>query len=78
MRERLQSEKGYALSVCRMTQPESVFSQMKNDRGFQRFLLQGLSKVSLEVGWLCLAHYLQKKGAMQENLPLRPVCSFRL
>ncbi|OPH48856.1 hypothetical protein BC351_38065 [Paenibacillus ferrarius] len=37
---------------------------MKNNRGFKKFLLRGLSKVSLEVGWLSLAHNLLKKAAV--------------
>jgi transposase len=63
-REKLRSEEGYALSVRRMIEPESVFGQMKNNRGFRRFLLRGLPKVSLEVGWLSLAHNLLKKAAI--------------
>ncbi len=63
-RERLRSEEGYALSVQRMIEPESVFGQMKNNRGFRRFLLRSLPKVSLEVGWLSLAHNLLKKAAV--------------
>ncbi|TVX97435.1 transposase, partial [Paenibacillus cremeus] len=41
-----------------------VFGDMKNNRGFKRFLLRGLPKVSLEVGWLSLAHNLLKKAAV--------------
>jgi transposase len=67
VREKLRSEKGYALSVKRMIEPESVFGQMKNNRGFRRFLLRGLPKVSLEVGWLSLAHNLLKKGAKDQK-----------
>ncbi len=63
MKEKLRSEEGYKLSVRRMIEPESVFGQMKNNRGFRRFLLRGLPKVSLEVGWLSLAHNLLKKAA---------------
>jgi transposase len=59
-RELLQSEEGYKLSVRRMIEPESVFGQMKSNRSFRRFLLRGLPKVSLEVGWLSLAHNLSK------------------
>ena len=62
-RERLQSEEGRQLSVRRMTEVESVFGQIKNNRGFRRFLLRGLPKVSLEVGWLSLAHNLLKRAA---------------
>ncbi|WP_339302734.1 IS1182 family transposase [Paenibacillus sp. FSL R5-0519] len=67
MRERLRSEEGYMLSVRRMVEPESVFGQIKNNRGFRRFLLRGLQKVSLEVGWLCLAHNLLKKATIAEK-----------
>jgi hypothetical protein len=67
VREKLRSEEGYALMVRRMIEPESVFGQMKNNRGFRRFLLRGLPKVSLEVGWLSLAHNLLKKAAISQK-----------
>ena len=51
------------LSILRMHEPESVFGQIKNNRGFRRFLLRGLPIVSLKVGWLSLAHNLLKKAA---------------
>lgn len=63
----LQSEQGRQLSVKRMTEPESVFGQVKNNRGFRRFLLRGLPKVSLEVGWLSLAHNLLKRAAAADE-----------
>jgi hypothetical protein len=50
-----------------MTEPESVFGQMKNIWGFRRFLLRGLPKVSFEVGWLSLAHNLIKKAAINRK-----------
>ncbi|QKS47090.1 IS1182 family transposase (plasmid) [Paenibacillus cellulosilyticus] len=68
VREKLRSEKGYALSVRRMIEPESVFGQIKNNRGFRRFLLRGLQKVNLEVGWLSLAHNLLKKVAADRKI----------
>jgi len=67
-RERLRSEEGRALSVRRMVEVESVFGQMKNNRGFRRFLLRGLPKVSLEVGWLSLAHNLLKRAAIGQKV----------
>ncbi|MDQ8734685.1 transposase [Paenibacillus sp. LHD-38] len=67
VREKLRSEEVYALSVRRMIEPESVFGQIKNNRGFRRFLLRGLPKVSLEVGWLSLAHNLLKQAAIDQN-----------
>ncbi|MDR9854809.1 hypothetical protein RJP21_14435 [Paenibacillus sp. VCA1] len=38
-----------------------MFGKSKPTRGFRRFLLCGLQKVSLVVGWLCLAHNWLKK-----------------
>jgi hypothetical protein len=67
VREKLRSEEGYALSIRRMIEPESVFGQIKNNRGFRRFLLRGLPKVSLEVGWLSLAHNLLKIATIDQN-----------
>ncbi|WP_253944926.1 transposase [Paenibacillus sp. NEAU-GSW1] len=48
-----------------MQEPERVFGHIKNNRGFRRFLLLGLPKVGLEVGWLSLAHHLLKKAAKE-------------
>ncbi|SDI61324.1 Transposase DDE domain-containing protein [Paenibacillus naphthalenovorans] len=50
-----------------MIEPESVFGQMKSNRSFRRFLLRGLPKVSLEVGWLSLAHNLLKWATTKEK-----------
>nr|WP_219834385.1 transposase [Paenibacillus sp. R14(2021)] len=55
-----------------MHEPESVFGQLKNNRGFRRFLLRGLPKVSLEVGWLSLAHNLLKKAAVDRKRQMAP------
>nr|WP_245624985.1 transposase [Paenibacillus stellifer] len=66
-RELLRSEEGYTLAVRRMIEPESVFGQLKNNRGFRRFLLRGLSKVTLEVGWLSLAHNMLKQAAVDQK-----------
>lgn len=67
VREKLSNEEGYNLAVRRMIEPESVFGQMKQNRGFRRFLLRGLPKVSLEFGWLSLAHNLLKQAAMSQK-----------
>lgn len=64
----LHSEEGKQLSTRRMTEVESVFGQIKHNRQFRRFLLRGLPKVTLEVGWLCLAHNLLKKAAMDKRV----------
>ncbi|QHT63774.1 hypothetical protein GXP70_06635 [Paenibacillus lycopersici] len=53
----------------RIHESESVFGQRKSSRGFRRFLLQGLPKGSLEVGWLSIAHNLHKMAAVDANRP---------
>lgn len=67
VRRLLKSERGAELAKRRMTETESVFGQIKNNRGFRRFLLRGLRKVSLEVGWLSLAHNLLKWAAVKQT-----------
>ncbi|MFC5648165.1 hypothetical protein ACFPYJ_03355 [Paenibacillus solisilvae] len=58
-------------------EPESVFGQLKNNRGFQRFLLRGLPKVSQEIRWLSLAYSLLKKAAIDQTGRSRNnVCPF--
>ncbi|ANB56246.1 transposase DDE domain protein [Anoxybacillus sp. B7M1] len=49
-RERLESEVGQAQYRQRKTDIESVFGQIKQNRGFRRFVLRGLQKVSIEWG----------------------------
>ena len=66
-RDKLRSEEGRSLSARRMSEVESVFGQLKNNRGFRRFLLRGLEKTSLEVGWLSLAHNLLKRHTVDQN-----------
>lgn len=61
------TEEGYKLSVRRMIEPESVFGQMKSNRNFRRFLLRSLHNVSLEVGWLSLAHNLLKWATINQK-----------
>nr|WP_010493848.1 transposase [Paenibacillus elgii] len=63
-----------------MSEPEPVFGDIKNNRGFKRFLLRGLPKVSLEVGWLSLANNLLKKAAIDAKIKelstYKPLSSF--
>ncbi|MNW42279.1 hypothetical protein D3C74_194450 [compost metagenome] len=66
-RELLRSEEGCTLAVRRMVEQESVFGQLKNNRKFRLFLLRGLSKVTLEVGWLSLAHNVLKQAAVDQK-----------
>ncbi|MRN56630.1 transposase [Paenibacillus monticola] len=66
-REILRSEEGPALTVRRMTEPESVFGQLKSNWGFRRFLLRGMEKVTPQVGWLSLAHNLLKQATNDQK-----------
>ncbi|TMV11019.1 hypothetical protein FE781_13255 [Paenibacillus thermoaerophilus] len=47
--------------------PPKIGAQKGNNRGFRRFLLRGLRKVSLEVGWLSLARNLLKGAAVKQT-----------
>lgn len=69
-RERLESEEGQARYRQRQTDIESVFGQIKQNRGFRRFVLRGLQKVSIEWGLVCAAHNLLKKAARDKQLSL--------
>lgn len=62
-RANLLSEQGIALRKKRSIEPETVFGDIKHNRGFRRFSLRGLKKVETEWGILCLAHNLRKLAA---------------
>lgn len=59
-RDNLLSAEGQRLRKQRGMDVEPVFGHVKEDRGFRRFLLRGLRKVTVECGLLCLAHDLLK------------------
>lgn len=60
VRERLLSKKGVMHRKKRPVDVEPVFGILKQNKGFRRFLLRGLDKVSTEFGLLALAHNLKK------------------
>lgn len=59
-RENLNSELGIELRRRRNSEVEQTFGQLKGNKGFKRFLLKGLPKVSIEIGLLSIAHNFQK------------------
>lgn len=59
-KEKLKSEKGVKLRKRRCAEVEQVFGQIKSNKGFNRFLLRGLEKVSIEIGLVSIAHNIQK------------------
>jgi transposase len=59
-RENLTSEKGRELRGRRCTEVEQTFGQIKWNKKFNRFLLRGIDKVSIEIGLIAIAHNFQK------------------
>ena len=60
IRERLNSERGKQYRSQRPVDVEGVFGNIKNNKGFRRFMLRGMKKVEIEAGLLSLAHNLAK------------------
>ena len=59
----LTSSRGIKLRKQRSHDVETVFAQIKNNKGFRRFTLRGAEKVQIEIGLLALAHNLKKRAA---------------
>jgi transposase len=62
-KERLLSPEGIAYRKKRSADIEPVFANIKHNKGFKRFMLRGLEKVSIETGLLAIAHNLSKMAA---------------
>jgi adenine-specific DNA glycosylase len=62
-RENLTSEKGITHRKQRAQDVEAVFGNIKQNKGFRRFMLRGKEKVSIEFGFIAIAHNLMKKAA---------------
>ena len=60
MKQKLKTEAGRDLYRMRKAIVEPVFGQIKEWRGFRRFLLRGLHKVRAEWKLICLTHNLLK------------------
>ena len=61
--ENILSETGIQYRMNRSIQVEGAFGVLKNDYGFQRFLLHGKTKVKLEILLLCMGYNLNKLHA---------------
>lgn len=67
MRRKLRTKKGRETYARRKAIVEPVFGQIKEARGFRRFLLRGLEQVQTEWALICAAHNILKlyrSGAM--------------
>jgi transposase len=68
-REKLNSEKGLYHRSKRPIEPEAVFGQIKQNKGFNRFKLRGLKGVCLEFGLIAIALNISKMAKKKaENL----------
>lgn len=61
--ERLRSDQGIVYRKKRCWDVEPVFANLKQNKGFRRFMLRGNEKVLIEAGLLAIAHNLKKKTA---------------
>lgn len=59
----LNSERGIKLRKQRGCDVETVFAQLKHNKGFKRFMLRGKEKVEIETGLLAIAYNLRKVAA---------------
>lgn len=60
MRHKLRTPEGRAVYKMRKAVVEPVFGQIKEARGFRRFLLRGLAQVEAEWKLICATHNLLK------------------
>jgi hypothetical protein len=60
MRHKLRTPEGRAIYKMRKAVVEPVFGQIKERRGFRRFLLRGLDRVEAEWKIICATHNLLK------------------
>ena len=60
MRQKLRTVEGRAVYKMRKAVVEPVFAQIKEQRGFRRFLLRGLARVEAEWKMICATHNLLK------------------
>lgn len=59
----LNTDRGIKLRKQRAHDVETVFAQIKNNKGFRRFSLRGQNKVEIETGLIAIAHNLKKRAA---------------
>lgn len=61
-RENLETDTGKEYRKRRNTEVETVFGDIKRNKGFRRFSLRGIEKVNAELGIVSIAHNLIKWG----------------
>ncbi len=71
MRAKLATKEGHDVYKLRKSTPEPVFGNIKEARGFRRFLLRGITKVRQEWALVCTAHNLLKLYGAHRAAPMR-------
>jgi DDE family transposase len=66
IKELLTSEEGIEKRRQRY-EVEAVFGNIKQNKGFRRFMLRGLEKVTIETGLIALAHNLKRLSTKKGN-----------
>ncbi len=79
-RNNLTSEFGRELRGRRCSEVEQTFGQIKWNKKFNRFLLKGLPKISIEIGLIALAHNFQKlsKHLKEREIIFKYLCELIL
>ena len=72
MRHKLRTPEGRAVYKLRKAVVEPVFGQIKEARGFRRFLLRGLAKVQAQWQMICATHNLLKLFRLASSLEPSP------
>ena len=76
-RENLESELGKEIYSERCIEPEPVFGNIKQNKGFKRFTLTKMAKVNIEFGLIAIAHNFSKWIAKVRLYNYRPIFNFR-
>ena len=76
-RENLESELGKEIYSKRCIEPEPVFGNIKQNKGFKRFTLTKIPKVNIEFGLIAIAHNFSKWIAKTCSQNLKPILSFK-
>jgi transposase len=75
-RENLESELGKVIYSKRCVEPEPVFGNIKQNKGFKRFTLTKINKVNIEFGLIAIAHNFSKWIAKACSQNFKPVFNF--
>lgn len=76
--ERITSERGIHLRLCRSIQVEGAFGLLKNDFGFRRFLTRGRANIRAELFLLAMAFDLKKLWMKREHGRLKTHASEKM